>query len=128
MDHMCKLCKQYFPDRKELDRHPCPAAEGGGRPRSMIRSTLTTFALLAIVSVGTWSFIVNRWAVDFLEIVAKEAQPTHVHIANGVAVALFVASWWRYVRLESRLAKGAIVLLALLVWAGSMPAVRAAIF
>ena len=123
----CRLCKQSFPDRKTLDRHPCPMAGGGGKPVYGVRHVLFALVVLAAVSALTWVFVTKRWAEDVLGGFETVVNPAHARILNGVAALLFAASWWHTVRLRfwPRLA---LTLLALLAWAASMPAVRAALF
>ena len=124
----CRLCKQSFPDRKALDRHPCPMAGESGPGRVGLRFVLAALVILAAVSAFTWLFVEKRWAEEILGIFGPEKDPTHVRIANGVAALVFAATWWRYLRVRGTWKKLALVLLALLAWAVSMPAVRAALF
>jgi hypothetical protein len=124
----CRLCKQPFPDRKALDRHPCPMAGESGPGRVGLRFILAALLILAGVSAGTWLFVTRQWAAAVLEVFDPAVNPTHVHIANGAASFVFAATWWRYLRIRGAWKKLALVLLALLIWAGSMPAVRAALF
>jgi|GEM_PF-6129256 len=122
----CRFCKQCFPDRKALDRHACPMAGGGtGSGGIGFRFVLVSLLVLAAVSTATWLFVEKRWAETVLGIFGPQTDPAHVRIANGAAALVFAAMWWRYLLVRSPWKKLALVGLALLVWALTMPSFRA---
>ncbi len=124
----CKLCKEAFPDRRALDRHACPMAGGGkGSGGVGLRYVLVSVLVLAAVSAFTWLFVENRWAETILGILGPETNPAHVRIANGAAALVFAVMWWRHLLVRSPWKKGVLVLLALLVWAMTMPSFRASL-
>jgi hypothetical protein len=123
----CRFCHQVFPDQKAYDRHACPMGGGGAPTPRGIRHLLWVLVELAAASAGTWWFVTRGWAVDLLGVFEKVVDPGHVRIANGVAALLFAVVWWSCLRFRFWL-KLVLVLLALAIWAATMPAVRAAFF
>jgi hypothetical protein len=124
---VCRFCHQSFPDRNAFDRHACPMGGAAVKPPIGIQSILLTFAELAAVSLGTWLFVTRGWGEDLLGAFEKVVNPGHVRIANGVAALLFAVVWWSCLRFGFWV-RGMLVLLALAVWAATLPAVRAAFF